>query len=177
VTAGVRPEEARAIQGQTAGFVTRLAANVIDMIVLAITWSGFILFIGLVRFIAHPVNGWKVPRPPTWESGLGIMLLAILYLTLGWSGTGRSIGKRMAGLRVRTSSGHHLKAGRALSRAVLYVVFPIGFLWVLLSRKNKSVWDIVLATSVIYDWGLRPHTPTAAAARGESAHAGSAGER
>lgn len=169
MTAGVRPEEARAIQGQAAGFVTRLAANLIDMVVLAITWVGFILFIGLIRFIAHPLRGWHLPEPPTWASGLTIMVLAILYLTIGWSGTGRSIGKRMAGLRVLTSSGHPLKAGRALSRAVLYVVFPIGFLWVLVSRKNKSLFDILLLTSVVYDWGLRPHAPPATPTREESA--------
>jgi len=169
VTAGVRPEEARALQGQVAGFVTRLAANIIDMVVLAITWVGLIAFIGLVRFIAHPLKGWHLPAPPTWESGLSIMVLAILYLTIGWSGTGRSVGKRMAGLRVQTSTSHDLKSGRALSRAILYVVFPIGFLWVLISRKNKSLWDIVLATTVTYDWGLRPAPPRVAAAREESA--------
>jgi len=162
VTAGVRPEEARAIQGQTAGFVTRLAANIIDMVVLAITWVGFLLFISLARFIAHPLRGWHLPEPPTWESGLTICLLAIVYLTIGWSGTGRSVGKRMAGLSVHTSSGAQLKAGRALARAVLYVVFPIGFVWVLVSRKNKSLYDILLATSVVYDWGLRQaHAPAA----------------
>jgi len=168
VTAGVRPEEARAIQGQSAGFVTRLAANIIDMVVLAITWVGFLLFISLARFIAHPLHGWHLPEPPTWESGLTICLLAIVYLTIGWSGTGRSVGKRMAGLSVH-ASGAQLKAGRALARAVLYVVFPIGFLWVLVSRKNKSLYDILLGTSVVYDWGLRPHTAPARAVREESA--------
>jgi len=169
VTAGVRPEEARALQGQAAGFVTRLAANIIDMVVLAITWVGLIAFIGLVRFIAHPLRGWHLPAPPTWESGLSIMVLAVLYLTIGWSGTGRSVGKRMAGLRVQTSSSHDLKSGRALSRAILYVVFPIGFLWVLLSRRKKSLYDILLGTAVVYDWGLQRHTVAAAPVRAESA--------
>ena len=173
MTAGVQPEEVRAIQGQTAGFVTRLAANLIDMVVLAMTWVGFLLFIGLARYIAHPLRGWQLPKPATWVSGLTIMVLAILYLTLAWSGTGRSIGKRMAGLRVRRASGAPLGTGRAFLRAVLYVVLTIGFLWVLVSRKNKSAWDIVLATTVIYDWGLRPTSPpAAAAAREESAREG-----
>ena len=163
------PERARAIQGQRAGFVTRLAANVIDMVVVAITWVGFLLFITLARFIAHPLRGWHLPQPPTWESGLTISLLAIVYLTIGWSGTGRSIGKRMAGLRVHGNWGVQLGTGRALCRAALYVVFPIGFLWVLISRKNKSLYDILLATSVVYDWGLRSHTPPARPAREESA--------
>jgi len=157
------PERARAIQGQRAGFVTRLAANVIDMVVVAITWVGFLLFIGLARFIAHPLHGWHLPEPSTWGSGLTICLLAIVYLTIAWSGTGRSIGKRMAGLRVHGGSGAQLGTGRAAARAALYVVFPIGFLWVLVSRKNKSLYDVLLATAVVYDWGLRQAHPPAAA--------------
>jgi len=31
-------------------------------------------------------------------------------------------------------------------------VFPIGVLWVAVSRTNKSVQDILVRTSVIYDW-------------------------
>jgi uncharacterized RDD family membrane protein YckC len=163
------PDRGRAIQGHAAGFVTRLAANLIDMVVLAITWFGFIAFIGLARFVAHPLRGWRLPEPATWVSGVTICILAILYLTIGWSGTGRSVGKRMAGLRVHASSGAALGTGRALVRAALYVVFPIGFLWVLVSRKNRSAFDILLATTVIYDWGLRSATPRATAVPQESA--------
>jgi len=162
------PDRGRAIQGQAAGFVTRLAANIIDMVVLAITWVGFILFIGLVRYIAHPLRGWQLPKPETWVSGLTIMVLAILYLTVGWSGTGRSIGNSMAGLRVRTASGTQFGMARALARATLYVVFPIGFLWVLVSRKNKSLFDILLSTTVIYDWGLRPTAPATPETQGSA---------
>ena len=163
------PDRGRAIQGQTAGFATRLAANIIDMVVLAITWVGVLVLIAFTRYIAHPLRGWQLPKPESWVSGLTIMVLAILYLTLAWSGTGRSIGKRMAGLRVRAASGSQLRTARALARATLYVVFPIGFLWILVSRKNKSLWDIVVSTTVIYDWGLRPALPTTPESRRESA--------
>jgi hypothetical protein len=32
------------------------------------------------------------------------------------------------------------------------VTFPIGILWVAMSHENRSVQDVVLRTSVIYDW-------------------------
>jgi hypothetical protein len=41
-------------------------------------------------------------------------------------------------------------------RAALYAIFPIGLLWVLGSGQNRSLQDLVLRTSVIYDWELRP---------------------
>ena len=46
----------RVMQGQNAGFVTRLTANVVDGLLLTVTWVGLLLFIGLVRFVAHPLR-------------------------------------------------------------------------------------------------------------------------
>jgi uncharacterized RDD family membrane protein YckC len=149
----------RAMQGKNAGFVTRLTANVVDGLLLTVTWVGVLLFVGLVRFVAHPLRGFELPAPPTWVSGLTLCLLAILYFTVTWGGSGRSIGKRMAGLRVTGSAAPPLGHGRAFLRASLCVVFPIGFLWLLVSARNRSLYDIVLSTSVVYDWGFRPYAP------------------
>jgi hypothetical protein len=44
----------------------------------------------------------------------------------------------------------------ALVRAAFCVIFPIGLLWVLFSGQNRSLQDLVLRTSVIYDWDVRP---------------------
>ena len=44
----------------------------------------------------------------------------------------------------------------ALVRAVCYVIFPMGLLWVLVSGHNRSLQDLVVRTSVIYDWDVRP---------------------
>jgi uncharacterized RDD family membrane protein YckC len=43
-----------------------------------------------------------------------------------------------------------------LARAVLYVLFPAGLLWVLASRRNASVQDLVVGTAVVYDWAYHP---------------------
>lgn len=37
-------------------------------------------------------------------------------------------------------------------RALACALFPIGVLWVAVSRENWSLQDVVLRTSVIYDW-------------------------
>jgi hypothetical protein len=31
-------------------------------------------------------------------------------------------------------------------------VFPIGLLWTAVSRENRSLADLLLRTSVVYDW-------------------------
>ena len=45
----------------------------------------------------------------------------------------------------------------AVPRALLYLVFPVGLLWILVDRRNRSLQDLVLRTTVIYDW--RQHLP------------------
>ena len=159
MTTEVSSDGARGLQGRRAGFVTRFLAAVVDAIVVSVVWAGGLLFFGLVRFMARPSSGFHLPRPEGWATGLAVTVLFIAYLTAGWTVTGRSIGKRMTGLRVTTGSGTRLTARRALPRAALCVVFPIGLVWVLVSSRNRSVAVIILGTAVIYDWGLVSPAP------------------
>jgi uncharacterized RDD family membrane protein YckC len=39
---------------------------------------------------------------------------------------------------------------------VLYVLFPAGLLWVLASRRNASLQDLIVGTVVVYDWAYHP---------------------
>jgi uncharacterized RDD family membrane protein YckC len=36
------------------------------------------------------------------------------------------------------------------------VLFPAGLLWVLASRRNASVQDLIVGTAVVYDWAYHP---------------------
>ena len=56
------------------------------------------------------------------------------------------------GLRVVNFQGG-TRAGSARPCASAFcTVFPFGLLWVIPSGANRSVQDVVLRTSVIYDW-------------------------
>jgi uncharacterized RDD family membrane protein YckC len=49
--------------------------------------------------------------------------------------------------------GRRLSSRRAFWRAVLGVLtLGLGVLWVLVSKKNKSLYDIVCGSAVVYDW-------------------------
>jgi len=100
----------------------------------------------------------------------------VLYLTVTWSATGRSVGKRLMGLRVVGRDGERLHLIRAFLRAVTCTLFPILLYWAAVSSQNRSIQDLVLRTSVIYDWrsrgrGSRAADPSAAAAGAGSADA------
>lgn len=56
------------------------------------------------------------------------------------------------GLRVQTQQGENLGLGLAALRSALSIVFALGLLWSIVSRKNKSLQDIVLGTEVVFDW-------------------------
>ena len=89
----------------------------------------------------------------TWGAA-GLLLTG--YLAVSWVGSGRTYGNHVMGLRVVNRHGRRLRAFVALLRAVCYVIFPLGLLWVLVSGHNRSLQDLVLRTSVIYDWDVRP---------------------
>ena len=152
------PREARPFQGHRAGLVTRAAAAAIDVGIVIIALGVCYLGVFAFLFLLEPRN-FTAPMPsPGLVYAVGTLLL-ILYLAVSWMGNGRTYGDHVMGLRVVNHKGRRLHPLRALARAVFYAIFPIGLLWVLVSGQNRSLQDLVLRTSVIYDWDVRPLPP------------------
>ena len=108
----------------------------------------------LRRVVRYLLTGppFRLPVLPNWLGAGAGGAIAVAYLALSWAATGRSVGKQVAGLRVVDRAGHRLLLWRSFLRAVLYVLFPAGLLWVLASRRNASVQDLIVRTAVVYDW-------------------------
>jgi uncharacterized RDD family membrane protein YckC len=144
------PLQAKPLQGRRAGMVTRALADTVDVAVVAAVLALGYLGVSAARFLWR---SWAFTFPT--PSFLLMLVLggvtAVLYLTATWGTTGRSYGKHLLGLRVVGPFGR-LRLGGAFVRAVLCVVFPIGVVWVVVSRRNRSLQDVVLRTSVVYDW-------------------------
>jgi len=149
----------RSLQGMRAGFVSRLVAAVIDSVVIVALWFGILATIAVAKFLWRPIRGVRLDHLPILGSAAALVVLAILVLTVGWATTGRTIGKRMAGLRLITNGGRTPPWAVAFVRAVLYVLWPVGLVWSLFSAKNRSLQDILLRTAVVYDWGTRLPSP------------------
>jgi uncharacterized RDD family membrane protein YckC len=148
------PAPARPYQGLPAGAVTRFAAAFVDLLVAALVTIG--LYVGAlgVRFIFRPRNFHWPHNAGSTVPTIGVFV-AIIYLCVAWSTSGRTFGGTLFGLRVVNSHQRRLRAPYAALRAVFYVVFPIGLLWVVVSRENRSLQDLVLRTWAIYDWTAR----------------------
>lgn len=137
--------------GRPAGIASRLVAAFLDgLVVLTLLGAGYLGFAGLV-FMIDPV-GFRFPAPRWFVSSVALLVMSVVYLTGGWVTTGRTYGDKVLGLRVVDRAGRPPRVLPALLRAVLCAVFPIGLLWVAVSRHRLSIQDLVLRTSVIYDW-------------------------
>jgi uncharacterized RDD family membrane protein YckC len=138
------------IRGTRAGLVTRSLANVTDLVVVVLLVAGGYTAVAATRFLLSPTT-FRFPAPH-WSAlllvGLGLMAL---YFTVTWAVVGGTYGDRLLGLRVADDLGVRLHWGRCAVRAALCTLFPIGLLWVLVSGENRSVQDLLLRTSVVYD--------------------------
>lgn len=155
MTQGIRYAEARALQGHRAGFASRVVADLVDLGVAWVLGLSAVLVAGVADYLLTGPP-FSLPVLPNWLDASAGATIAVFYLALSWSATGRSVGKQLAGLRVVDRGGRRLALWRSFTRAVLYVLFPAGLLWVLASRRNASVQDLLVGTAVVYDWAYHP---------------------
>jgi uncharacterized RDD family membrane protein YckC len=136
--------------GRPAGFVTRAAANAVDAALVTAVIALLYAMVAGFRFLLAPTSFRLMAPEFTWvvvAVGVGL----VLSWTAGWAGAGRTHGDQLMGLRVVGPGGRRLHLLHAATRAVLCVVFLPGLFWVLVSRRDRSVQDVLLRTAVLYE--------------------------
>lgn len=158
------PPPVTRMQGAPAGLVSRLLANAVDALVAAMLLGLGYLGVVLFRLLTDRAS-FQWPAPSFAALFVLYEVVLVAYFTLGWSATGRSLGKQVMGLRVVSRRGERMRFPGALLRALLCVVFPIGLLWAPVNRRSRSVQDLLLRSAVIYDWRRQiPAAPSTGAA-------------
>jgi uncharacterized RDD family membrane protein YckC len=153
----VVPLTARPYQGRPAGIATRSAAAIVDLLVVVAIVVTLYLAFGGVAFALHPTS-FHWPHHLALSLPIVSFLVVVPYLTLTWCATGRSYGDALFGLRVVDRRGERMSLPGGALRAAFCVLFPFGLFWVVISRRNRSLQDLVLKTSAIYDWIPEPAT-------------------
>jgi len=146
------PSVARGMQGERAGIVSRFLADAIDLLVIVAAVVGAYFAVSGVRFLLSP-RRFTWPEASSLNLGTLGWILLIAYLTIGWANTGRTFGKSVLGLRVVSSDHSGVPLWRSFVRAVLCALFPIGLFWSAVSSSNESIQDLIVRTTVVYDWG------------------------
>jgi uncharacterized RDD family membrane protein YckC len=145
------PAGAAERQGLRAGVVSRTGAMAIDIAYVAVlVGAGYAAYAGF-RFLRRPAQ-FTFPELTMAEAAVYGYVVAVLMLTMSWTGTGRSGGARLMGLRLLGPAGARVGLVRAFLRAVTCVAFPFGLFWSAVSKRNASVHDLIFGTSVVYDW-------------------------
>jgi uncharacterized RDD family membrane protein YckC len=167
----VSPTRARAeqLQGRRAGIVSRIAANAIDFGVIFLIYLALLVGFAVVDYLATS-GDFHLPDPSPTFHAVAIVVVQIVYLAIGWSGTTRTVGKELIGLRVVDTHGQLLTLRRGFIRSIVctFIGEPL-LLWAAISRRNAAVYDLFLHTAVVHDWrspakvlsgaGLTPGTP------------------
>ena len=124
----------------------RLAGVVVDVVVLDLV--GLVLF-SLIQPVAAALGGeqvWFILAPL-------ILVLAVSYILLFWTRSGRTPGMMSVGLRVQNSQGHPLALKQAVVRLAL-AVLPVpgfGLLWMLWPSRRLPLHDLAAKTVVVRD--------------------------
>jgi|SRR6478672_3099094 uncharacterized RDD family membrane protein YckC len=158
MSAATRRARAAAVRGRRAGLASRLLADGIDFLVIGVLLFSLLFVFASLRYF---VDGeFNMPHIGAVFSAAAFPLVAVVYLTVLWTATGRSVGKHLLGLRVVRDDGSPLGVMRAAARSVLCVVLGIfSLLWAAVSKRNAGVHDLVLRTSVVHDWAAVVRTP------------------
>jgi uncharacterized RDD family membrane protein YckC len=153
----IRNDRSRTAQGQRAGFVSQALGAVLDAVVIFALDFVVLAAFGFVRFLVSD-ESFSMPQPGPVLNGVIVIVIGVALLWSAWSGSGRAPGMALLGLRVVGRDGQGLSSARAFWRALLGVcTLGLGVLWVLVSKKNKSLYDLICGSAVVYAW--RPSLP------------------
>ena len=149
------PAAAReSFQGRYAGFASRFAALVADVVVLT---GLFMLVLAAINFAASILTGKSIDfnRSDTWVV-IAYLAWGFIYFAYFWGLNGRTAGGALFGLQVVTGDGGDVSGRRAVGRTlafpVSFLILGLGFLGILLGDQRRALHDVIAGTVVVYSW-------------------------
>jgi uncharacterized RDD family membrane protein YckC len=136
-----------------AGFVSRAAALVVDLLLTNLIALVVTAAIGLVIAALTP-HDFDVDTAGIVGTTAGWLLFNGAYFVAFWSLAGQTPGMRLLGLEVSTTEGRRIGIGRSLRRVLGMVLAALplgaGFLLVLVDDRRQGLQDKLAGTVVRY---------------------------
>jgi uncharacterized RDD family membrane protein YckC len=155
-------------RGQEAGFVSRLAAFVLDVVIVSMSSIVFAALSSLIlSFFGFSARDLSLEAPARNSlavlqiiiialAALAVLLFIPAYFVLFWVLVGATPGQRILGLKVMRTGTQRLSWWRAIVRYVGYWVSALplflGFLWILVDTRRQGWHDKLADTIVVYIW-------------------------
>jgi len=161
---GVRIKEPpKPVQEKYAGFWIRLAAHIIDAIIVAVVIYGS-LFIAMVIGAALTPGKYSSSYSSGNYAALGILFILWIVFAVGFSWlyyayqesspAQATVGKQAVGIMVTDNEGNRISFGKAtgrwLAKILSGLVLCIGFIMIGFTEHNRGLHDIIVNTLVVY---------------------------
>lgn len=148
---------------QIAGPLRRVAATLVDLVVLAATALPLQLLLWKVAPVVDPIPGAKglhrwielatLPVSTLLAMIVPLLVMTALYLVLHWGLIGRTIGQRALGLRVVDGRGADpgwvRSTLRVAATGIGLVPAGLGALWMLFDDERRTFQDHIAGTWVV----------------------------
>lgn len=137
---------------EVVGFGRRLAASLLDGLLLGFLTFILVLVIG---FVALLIDIFKPEQIVPFDTLiiLAAAILSLVYYVSYWSTSGQTIGKTMLGLKVVDRTGSPPSTGKAVLRYLGYLIsaaiFSLGFIWIAFDQKRQGWHDKIAGTYVV----------------------------
>jgi len=143
---------ARAGDRRFAGFWIRVGAWLVDSVILGIVSVALTFAVGIAVGALGSQAPWLQIYLVPITAAVGFLLPAF-YILIGWARYGKTLGKKVCGLRIVRENGAPLGFGGALIRMLGYMlsslIFGIGFLMVAFTDRKRGLHDMVAGTVVV----------------------------
>jgi uncharacterized RDD family membrane protein YckC len=154
------------LEGRTAGFVSRLFAFLVDVILISILVRGTGWLLEDIRIVTG--TAFNLPFLTSGGDGMapiyvtvgGGLFMSAIYFVFFWAVAGITPGKALMGVRVVTRDGRALSLIRSMVRLFGYtlstVFYGLGYLWIAIDNRREAWHDKIARTAVVYAWDARP---------------------
>ncbi len=147
------PSTRDALQGRSAGAVSRFTAGLLDLVFSSLLLTALIATIVAVadllvgsKVVLHLPAAFGIPATTVWLA---------LYFVVSWAVPARTPAMAVFGLLVTRGDGTKLGWGRSLIRVSLLpfsLLIGIGLLGVVVGRRRRALQDVLADTRIVYDW-------------------------
>lgn len=160
----IKTPEFVSLQFQLAGLGSRAAAFIYDSVILGVV--SILLFIGSI-FVMQGMSSFPFFLD---ENLVPLAIIVIVLFILNWGyffaceffSGGRTIGKKIVGIRVIQENGHSITLLSSFIRNLLRIIDALpasnflGIMMILLHSKHKRLGDVVAGTIVVHERKAKP---------------------
>ncbi|MEH7382187.1 RDD family protein [Bacillus sp. JJ1533] len=156
----IKTPEFVSIQFQIAGVGSRAAAFLLDTLILSIS---SILILLTLLLILHGVSDFWLLGETFFSTPVAIAIILLFILNWGYFflleffAGGRTIGKKVVGIRVIQENGHSITLLSSFIRNFLRIIdslpasYFLGIIMIFFHSKHKRIGDLVAGTIVIHE--------------------------